>query len=401
MDLYSIYYDFVGCSILTQVMTKRRRNKKLKRSTPDKGNNSSGNSTSDSSLFTNSTVNRKSDQNKVLSTKNTLSTFNNSSPTNSYDQINTMNQGYNQYTPIQSSTPNMAYPFTPVQQFQQYPHPFTSPPPPPTPQQLQNTCDIELMLKTLCCKVDNIEIKLNKLDSIEHRLNNFEQKFSNVDTEIITCKERISVLEHSAEFMSDIKDEHKSIKAKIQTLTKSFEVSKTTSNSVKERLAGVEAQNLSNNLLFFAIEEKIVNVEMETNGAQGNVDEGNYGEGKKNIQENCLDIILDFCEQTLKIENAKANLKLEKAYRLGKKKVGESRPRPIVVKFSKYSDREMVRKSSKRLKGSDFGISPQYPQEVLAKRKKLIPVMLEKRKEKKTAYLVGDKLFVEGVLYDE
>ena len=122
----------------------------------------------------------------------------------------------------------MAYPFTPVQQFQQYPHPFTSPPPPPTPQQLQNTCDIELMLKTLCCKVDNIEIKLNKLDSIEHRLNNFEQKFSNVDTEIITCKERISVLEHSAACMSDIKDEHKSIKAKIQTLTKSFKVSKTT-----------------------------------------------------------------------------------------------------------------------------------------------------------------------------
>ncbi|VDI43777.1 Hypothetical predicted protein [Mytilus galloprovincialis] len=241
----------------------------------------------------------------------------------------------------------------------------------------------------------------NKVQNYIHRLNNFEQKFSNVDTEIITCKERISVLEHSAEFMSDIKDEHKSIKAKIQTLTKSFEVSKTTSNSVKERLAGVEAQNLSNNLLFFAIEEKIVNVEMETNGAQGNVDEGNIGEGKKNIQENCLDIILDFCEQTLKIENAKANLKLEKAYRLGKKKVGESRPRPIVVKFSKYGDREMVRKSSKRLKGSDFGISPQYPQEVLAKRKKLIPVMLEKRKEKKTAYLVGDKLFVEGVLYDE
>jgi hypothetical protein len=51
----------------------------------------------------------------------------------------------------------------------------------------------------------------------------------------------------------------------------------------------------------------------------------------------------------MKIENAKTNIKIEKAYRLGRKKDGATRPRPIVVKFGSYADREMVRNLSKRL----------------------------------------------------
>lgn len=94
-------------------------------------------------------------------------------------------------------------------------------------------------------------------------------------------------------------------------------------------------------------------------------------------------------------------IKIEKAQRLGKTKIGINRPKTIVVKFTQFSDREMVRKVSSRLKGTNYGISPQFPLEILAKRKKLIPVMLEKRKEKKAAFMVGDKLYVDGVLWKE
>ena len=38
---------------------------------------------------------------------------------------------------------------------------------------------------------------------------------------------------------------------------------------------------------------------------------------------NCSNIVLEFCENVMKIENAKTNIKIEKAYRLGKKKDGE------------------------------------------------------------------------------
>ena len=117
--------------------------------------------------------------------------------------------------------------------------------------------------------------------------------------------------------------------------------------------------------------------------------------------ENCSNIVLEFCENVMKIENAKTNIKIEKAYRLGRKKDGATRPRPIVVKFGSYVEREMERNLSKRLKGTNFGISQHYPPEVLEKRKKLIPVMLKQRQENKKAYIVGDKLFVNGTLWKE
>lgn len=69
------------------------------------------------------------------------------------------------------------------------------------------------------------------------------------------------------------------------------------------------------------------------------------------------------------------------------------------MEFSKFSDREMIRSISNRLKGTQFGISPQYPKEVLERRRKLIPIMKKERNNKKNTYLVGDKLFVNGEMW--
>ena len=113
------------------------------------------------------------------------------------------------------------------------------------------------------------------------------------------------------------------------------------------------------------------------NGIRGGVS------GMKKDTNNCTDKTLDFCEKLLRIENAKTNIKLEKALRLGKKKMDATKPRSIVVKFGKLEDREMVRSISNRLKGIKFGISPHYPQDVLEKHKQLIPIMLKERKNKK------------------
>ena len=88
-----------------------------------------------------------------------------------------------------------------------------------------------------------------------------------------------------------------------------------------------------------------------TNGAQGGT----------NVKENCVEVIYEFCEKNLKIENPKMKMKMEKAQILGKTKVGINRPIPIVVKLTQFSEREMVRKASNRLKGTNYGISPQFP----------------------------------------
>jgi hypothetical protein len=138
--------------------------------------------------------------------------------------------------------------------------------------------------------------------------------------------------------LSDIKDEHNSIKIKLEAISQRVAASKNVNNYVKDRLVDVEKQNLSNSLLFSAIEEtsggEVVR-DTETNGAQGGT----------NDKENCVEVIYEFCENKLKIENPKMKMKIQKAQRLGKTKVESNRPIPIVVKCTQFSDREMVRKA--------------------------------------------------------
>jgi hypothetical protein len=88
--------------------------------------------------------------------------------------------------------------------------------------------------------------------------------------------------------LSDIKDEHNSIKIKLEAISQRVAASKNVNNYVKDRLVDVEKQNLSNSLLFSAIEEtsggEMVR-DTETNGAQGGT----------NDKENCV----EFCEIVL------------------------------------------------------------------------------------------------------
>jgi uncharacterized protein (DUF342 family) len=90
-----------------------------------------------------------------------------------------------------------------------------------------------LLLKEMCNILAGVESKLTKLDSIEERINS---KFKHFDSELVSCKDRISVLEHSAQFLSNIHDEHKSLKIRLETVAKNIETTKTVNKDVKDRL---------------------------------------------------------------------------------------------------------------------------------------------------------------------
>ena len=80
-----------------------------------------------------------------------------------------------------------------------------------------------------------------------------------------------------------------------------------------------------------------------------------------------------------------------------KVEVNENGPIPITVKLFQFNDQEMVRKKG-RLKGTNYGISPKS-HAILAKRKKVTSIVLEKRKEGKAIFMVWDKLYEDGVLW--
>ncbi|XP_052820016.1 uncharacterized protein LOC128245831 [Mya arenaria] len=73
--------------------------------------------------------------------------------------------------------------------------------------------------------------------------------------------------------------------------------------------------------------------------------------------------------------------------------------RPIVAKFSDFPDREKVRRAAKELKGTQYGISEQFPKQVVEQRRKLVPIMLQARKDGKEAFIKVDKLFINNHLY--
>ena len=67
-------------------------------------------------------------------------------------------------------------------------------------------------------------------------------------------------------------------------------------------------------------------------------------------------------------------------------------PRPIIVRFSHYQDKEHVRSFVKNLKGSDIGISDDCPREVEDICKTLYPVLKKAKEEKRKSFLNFDKL---------
>lgn len=100
------------------------------------------------------------------------------------------------------------------------------------------------------------------------------------------------------------------------------------------------------------------------------------------------------------------NIVFDRVHRIGRPSfdhtIGRNKPRPIVAKFEKYTDREFIRKEgielNKLRKG--FSVREQYPPEIEDRRRILYPAMRNYAKdERNRVALVRDKLYVNGELH--
>ncbi|VDI54069.1 Hypothetical predicted protein, partial [Mytilus galloprovincialis] len=94
--------------------------------------------------------------------------------------------------------------------------------------------------------------------------------------------------------------------------------------------------------------------------------------------------------------NIKSEIKFVNVRRINSK----FNPRPILASFESLKDREKVRRSAYRLKGTPFSLSEQYPSDILAKRKRLIPILKEARSQNVKAVLLKDKLYIDNDVFD-
>ena len=91
-------------------------------------------------------------------------------------------------------------------------------------------------------------------------------------------------------------------------------------------------------------------------------------------------------------------ISIERAHRLGKVRE-DNKPRPIIVKFSFHKDKERILAKRRTLAGTNFGLSQDFPREIVDIRKELIKVMKDARKNGQDTKLVYDKLYIDGRRY--
>lgn len=242
-------------------------------------------------------------------------------------------------------------------------------------------------------RLDSMDKRLGKLDSIEQQLTKVTQKLSNLESRITVLEsssqdldKRVGDVEASravdSQTCDDILSKQDNIgkqlneeRKKLQKLAVEFESLSKSNDSMKEEMVDLQSRSMRDNLLFFGFSEPATFDERRS--------------------EDCARKILNFCAETLKIENAHSEIKIERAHRVGK--YVSQKSRPIVVKFNHYPDKTKIKsKAFTELKDSNYRVSEQFPKAIQDRRKQLIPVMVKAKQDGKNAHLSYDKLIING-----
>lgn len=130
-----------------------------------------------------------------------------------------------------------------------------------------------------------------------------------------------------------------------------------------------------------------------------------YGIDKRSADEDCEAVIREFLKKELKLADAESFL-FANCHRLPSSHARSGlAPDPIIVKFIKMKERDLVQHSAPRLKQSKhkFGISPHIPREMQLVRRGLLPLMKQAIASGKKAHIktIGTevKLFIDNKLY--
>ena len=87
------------------------------------------------------------------------------------------------------------------------------------------------------------------------------------------------------------------------------------------------------------------------------------------MEEDAREVLVGFLKTELGMENAD-QIEFQRVHRFGKRVSSNGKPRQIIARFMKYPQREEVMSSARKLRGKNFGISPDLRSEILERRKK-------------------------------
>jgi hypothetical protein len=184
--------------------------------------------------------------------------------------------------------------------------------------------------------------------------------------------------------ISDLKAKNTFLENEISDLRKS-------NSDLKAMCLRMQTRSMENNLLLFGLDEALPSDD------QREIPEKVVRTFLKNyIQDNC--VVNTECPVYTD------SMKFEKVHRIGNPVTARrnGRPRPMVVTFASFTDREKVRLAGTILNKSqtEFKIYEHFPREVEEKRKILYPIARRHGEKGAKVSLIRDQLFVNDQLYD-
>ena len=235
---------------------------------------------------------------------------------------------------------------------------------------LNMTERIASQLEMICQTLASVENRLQRLEGIFERFSDLEKSVNNLHIELKTLSEKSRIIEEKTnEFEKAMDFEN----AELEGLKKKDKKNEDKIKELEDKLLYQEVYNRRENLRFFGVPES-------TTGVQ-----------------NTFSVMHNFLKEELNLENAE-NIEFQRAHRIGKKKPGETRP--VIVRFLKFPEREMVFRRARELEGeTDVKVYSDLPKEISERRKKQWPRLKKAREEGKIAFFSKpepDKLFIDG-----
>ncbi|XP_020619744.1 protein unc-13 homolog C-like [Orbicella faveolata] len=234
-------------------------------------------------------------------------------------------------------------------------------------------------------KLDNMEKKLDILEGfvkvVDGKVNKLQDKAEQFESFSRDATTKLKVLD---EGMSFANTEIENLKKKVKLLEQTIQ--ENTVNTENKFKGKIEA--LRNEKLYMEVYQRRENLRF-------------YGiaESFHLSEENVKEVLIGFIQKELNISEADS-FEYQRVHRIGKRDPSQEKPRPIIARFLRYSDRERVMSSARKLKGTGFGISPDLPKEIVDRRKELMPKFKKAKEDGKSAFFKRsepDKLFIEGI----
>ena len=189
--------------------------------------------------------------------------------------------------------------------------------------------------------------------------------------------------------IKELKEKQRLMEKENSDLRKSLEVAYKSIATLTEQ-ADTQQKMLSkltedvNKLTQVANGEKEHAIKLESHSRRNNLIFYNIPEVRQESSATTETLLYTFLEQNLDMAEEETNeIPIEWVHHLDKIREDNKSP-PIITKFSFHKDKEHILSSARTLAGTNYGISQDFPREIVEIRKGLVKVMKEEKKKGKT-----------------